>query len=61
MKNNSKNGEIKMKKLTQEKLEELTMRVKKTCRLRYRNKISELAVLSQLQYVNGILNVVIVF
>jgi hypothetical protein len=27
MKNNSKNGEIKMKKLTQEKLEELTMRV----------------------------------
>jgi hypothetical protein len=44
MKNNSKNGEIKMKKLTQEMLKELTMRVKNACRLRYRNKISELAV-----------------
>ena len=55
MKNNSKNGEIKMKKLTQEMLKELTMRVKNACRLRNRNKISELAVLSQLQYVNGII------
>jgi hypothetical protein len=55
MKNNSKNGEIKMKKLTQEMLKELTMRVKNACRLRYRKKISELAVLSQLQYVNGII------
>jgi hypothetical protein len=55
VKNNSKNGEIKMKKLTQEMLKELTMRVKNACRLRYRNKISELAVLSQLQYVNGII------
>ena len=38
-----------------EMLKELTMRVKNACRLRYRKKISELAVLSQLQYRGGMI------